>query len=122
MEASGAPWRPEATGRRSLLSQEKFEKLVKIVEERSKQMRAVTLKEYKQLIVQLMKEDRVERGFNDVGEVKISNRSTETISAQINAIQYKGEARPRARVQAFNDIKNPISLCCMLNFLELLLL
>lgn len=118
MEASGAPWRPEATGRRSLLSQEKFEKLVKIVEERSKQMRAVTLKEYKQLIVQLMKEDRVERGFNDVGEVKISNRSTETISAQINAIQYKGEARPRARVQAFNDIKNPISLCCMLNFLQ----
>lgn len=45
----------------------------------------MTIKEYKELIIQLIKEERVENGFNDIGEVKISERTTKRISSEVRA-------------------------------------
>jgi hypothetical protein len=97
-------------GRPNTLSPEAMEILKNEVDEQTKTLTAFTIERFENRINELTKSNK-KRKFRH----KVCKRTCERIKKQISAFTMKGKRKPRSRVEAFNDIRNPISYCSLLN-------
>ncbi len=96
-------------GRPNTLSPEAMEILKNEVDEQTKTLTAFTIENFENRINELAKSNK--KNFRH----KVCKRTCEIIKKQISAFTMKGKRKPRSRVEAFNDIRNPISYCSLLN-------
>lgn len=115
---NGKQCSPSKSGRPPVLPIEGFKKLYEVIDKRGSELKALSRKEYREEIIRIIKEIRVENGGNNYGEVNVSVRTTTNIASKLNVIKCNGVSKSSSRIRAFNDIRNCISLCCLLNFVS----
>ena len=107
--------KPKEKGRKSYLRKEDIQILKEKVETNSLLLSSLTQDDLEKEIHDLARSRR----FNTSYEKLCCKRTLATIIKNCNFITQPAAVKTASRVEAHGNIRNPISLCCLLNYLQM---
>ena len=101
-------------GRKSWLTEDEELLLLKMVYERAIGINALSAEEYHQQLLQFVQS----RNQNKLAVVKCSKTTARAYQRKHGIVQEAARPKTNGRVEAFNNIRNSISLCCLLKTIQ----